>query len=133
MANGGYWESEAAWRRVEAPLIDIDEVIDQFASIHGLPVTRNLKHWPERSIRWGTGIERLIQLYLADEAALTFNLWICAWQDRGVERYWKHETPIESQRVDQFKDVLATTLDDGYARLQEWSERDLEFGTRLGR
>ena len=86
MANGGYWESQAAWRRVEAPLIEVDDVINRFASVHGLLVTRNVKEWPERSMRWGIGIERLIQLYLEDEAALTFNLWLCASQDRGSER-----------------------------------------------
>lgn len=53
MANGGHWESRAAWRRAEAPLLEIDHVIDELASIHGVRVTRNLRDWPERSMRWG--------------------------------------------------------------------------------
>jgi hypothetical protein len=121
MANGGWTGTRAAWDRIEAPLREIDPIIAAFAKQHGLAVTRNHKDWPERSIVWGGDVRCLIQLYLLDEASLTFNLWLCASQDRCGKRYWKHATAIKAMRVQDFKHDLAAQLREGRDRLLAWA------------
>lgn len=95
MANGGWYGTKEEWERIESPLLEVDSIINDFAKEAGLSVTKNHKDWPERSIVWGKDIRSLIQLYLANEKSLTFNLWLCASQDRGTKRYWKQETPVK--------------------------------------
>jgi len=125
MANGGWFGTREEWRRLEAPLLEVDPVIDAFAGESGLAVTRNNKDWPERSIAWGDEIRCLIQLYLADPAGVTFNLWICASADRGGKRYWKQETPIRQQRLPEFRQDLPSRLLEAREQLLAWSrDRD---------
>lgn len=129
MANGGYWRTKAEWQRVEEPLLQLDPSLCEFATQFGLQVTKNHKDWPERSIEWGTRIRLLIQVYLADPENLTFNLWLCASQDRSGKRFWKQETPIQSKPVADFQSTFASLLREGKAKLEGWSEADLEFVT----
>src|SRR2546430_16910392 len=89
MPNGHHHGSEEEWNRLEAPFREIDPAVQAFARRHGLRLTTDYHDWPERSLRWGGDIERLIQIYLHDEQRLTWNLWLCASQDRGRERFWK--------------------------------------------
>ena len=132
MANGGYWHSEADWRRVEAPLLELDNDLSAFALRYSICLTKNHKDWPERSLRWGKGIEFLIQVYLADEAALTFNVWLCASQDRNECRYWKREFLVEGMPVTDFRRSFASLLSAARVKVESWSEDQLEFVTRLG-
>lgn len=132
MANGGWHGSKEEWARLESPLIEVDPILSGFAQEFRLEMRKNFKDWPERSFEWGGSTRRLIQLYLADEKLLTFNLWLCASQDRGGRRYWKQEFPIKGQPICEFKDSLATLLREGRKALEAWSEADLEFATDLG-
>ncbi|MCJ7590893.1 MAG: hypothetical protein MUO51_06025 [Woeseiaceae bacterium] len=133
MANGGWYGTKEGWDRIEAPLLDADPILDDFALETGLTISKNYKDWPERSVVWGDDVRCIIQLYLVDEKDLTFNLWICASQDRERKRFWKTETPIREQRVGQFRDRLAEELREGHRKVVEWSGRaaDLKFATNL--
>lgn len=134
MANGGWHGTKEEWEQLEAPLLDIDSVIDEFAAEVGLSVRKNYKDWPSRDIEWGTDVRCLIQLYLADSKAFTFNLWLCASEDRGNKRYWKQEMPIKQLPVSAFAKSLGVQLRNGHERLLEWSKNkmQLEFATVLG-
>jgi len=133
MANGGWYGTKEEWERIERPLLEVDSIINNFAREAGLAVTRNYKGWPERSIVWGEDIRCLIQLYLADEKSLTFNLWLCASQDRGRTRYWKQETTVKAKKVSEFKEDLAALLREGREKLVNWSKNgeQLKFATTL--
>ena len=131
MANGSYWQTKAEWQRVEEPLLRLDSALSEFAAQFGLQLTKNHKDWPERSIEWGTRVRLLIQVYLADAESLTFNLWLCASQDRGGKRFWRQETPIQSKPVSDFQSSFASLLLEGKAKLEGWSEADLEFVTNV--
>ena len=133
LANGGYWQTEADWQRVEAPLRRLDPVLDAFAGEHHLGITRNLKDWPERSVVWGESIRLLIQVYLTDPQQLTFNIWLCASRDRGDKRYWKHEMPVRGLPVEAFENDFASLLREAKAKLESWSEADFEFATPVAR
>jgi hypothetical protein len=60
MPNGHHGTDEE-WKRLEAPLRDVDNAIDAFAKRHRIAIGRNYHNWPERSLRWGSDPERLIQ------------------------------------------------------------------------
>lgn len=134
MANGGCF-NEQQWQKLEMPLLAVDSIISEFAEANGLEVTRNHKDWPERSIVWiNNNVRCLIQLYLASEDALTFNLWLCASQDRGMDRYWKQESPIKNRTIPEFSERLAFLLEDGREKLLDWSKDPsvLEYATDIG-
>jgi hypothetical protein len=134
MANGGWHGTREEWDRIEAPLLDIDSVISEFAAKVGLSVQKNQKDWPSRHIEWGSDVRCLIQLYLADQETLTFNLWLCASEDRGNKRYWKQEMPIKQLPVSDFAGSLGAQLQKGHAKLSEWckNKMQLEFATVIG-
>ena len=134
MANKGWYGTKEEWELLEKPLLDVDSIIAEFAKEFTLAVSKNHKDWPERSIVWGKEVRCLIQLYLADEKSLTFNLWLCASEGRGSKRYWKQETPIKQKQVPEFRDDLASQLRAGRKKLLDWSNNkdQLEFATRLG-
>ena len=134
MANGGWYGTMEEWEQIEKPLLEIDSIIGDFTNEFGLSVSKNHKDWPERSIEWGKEVRCLIQLYLSDEKLLTYNLWLCASQDRGDKRYWKKETSVNAKQLSEFKDDLASLLREGREKLVSWSENNdqLEFATTLG-
>jgi len=133
MANGGWYGTKKEWERIENPLLQVDSILDDFAQETGMSMTKNHKDWPERSFEWGSDTRCLIQLFLVDASDLIFNLWLCASQDRGRERFWKQDTPIKEQRVEQFRDSLAGELRKGHQRVVEWGNNpdNLEFVREL--
>ena len=133
MANGGWNGTAEEWARIEQPLLDIDPIIEEFAREFGLTIHKNDNDWPGRAFVWDNGVNCAIHLYLADQDKLTFNLWLCASQDRGRTRFWKQETPIKDQRIEQFRDRLADELRTGRRTLIGWTVNPaaLEFATNL--
>lgn len=121
------------WAQLERPLLDVDPILDEFAQRVGLRVYRNFNDWPNRVFDWDNGVRCQIQLYLVDPDRLTFNLWLCASQDRGTTRFWRHETAIKEQRVERFAGSLADELQDGRRKLITWTANPaaLEFAAEL--
>jgi len=134
MANGGWYGTREEWERIEKSLLDVESTIEEFVEEFSLNMSKNHKGWPEWSIVWGKEVRCLIQLYLADKNLLTFNLWLCAYEDRGSKRYWKQETPIKQKQVSEFRDNLASQLRAGRKQLLDWSDNkdQLELSTKLG-
>ena len=133
MANGGWHDTDEEWRRVEAPLIRLDPYLDQFAHKYGLSFTKNHKNQPERSIAWGDNVRCLIQIYMVDQSAPAFNLWVCASQDREGSRFWKQETPCKEMQGPEMEAGLPDLLEEGKQKLDHWSLHPelLEFATKL--
>jgi len=122
------------FNQIEKPLLELDPIFEKFANKHSLVITKNQKDCPERSIVWGTDVRCLIQLYLASETGEYFNLWLCASEDKGSERFWKHETPIKALKTDDFKVELYELLEESYIKLNVWANdrSSLVFATKLG-
>jgi hypothetical protein len=126
MPNGFHGPKDA-WERMEAPLRAVDDRLQIFAERNGFTVRRNYHNTPERSLCWAEGgVEKVIQLVLADENALTFNMWICAFQDREGQRYWRHQFLRESVAVDGIDSRLESLLEEGRLALSGWQKDDLE-------
>jgi len=121
MANGGWYGTEEEWNQIEAPLKEIDPILEDFADSNGLTITRNHKSWPERSMVWNEGIRCLIQIYLESGGEGKFTLWICASSDRSGKRHWKQEKLVSSEYVSHFKDDLSRLLSTGREKLLTWS------------
>jgi len=127
----GYAGSKAEWVRIERPLIEVDSIIGAFATEHGLSCSANYHDWPERSLIWGNGVRRLIQIYLESEDQLTFRVWLCASQDRGLKRFWKQENLRTGLGPEQLKAELPTLLAQAYEKVNSWQESLLEFATEM--
>jgi hypothetical protein len=127
----GFRGTDEAWARLEAPLLVLDPVLETFAREHDLSLARNYHNWPERSLKWGAPIERLIQIYLEDDTALTWNVWLCASEDRGAARYWKRAFLRQAVLIDEIERALPGLLEEALAQVNTWSQEQLEFATKL--
>jgi hypothetical protein len=127
----GFQGSEAEWRRIEAPLVHADPVLRKFAAAHGLSLSKNYHNEPERSLKWNTGIECLIQLYLENSDHLTLNLWLCASQDRSGKRFWRREFLVKDRKLEDIFERLPSLLEEAYATANSWTADSLEFATNL--
>ena len=135
MANGGWYGTKEEWDRIEAPLLEIDQYLERFAVENNLSLSKNLKGGPNRSFEWGISIRNLIQIFLVSETELTFNLWVCASEDRGNKRYWKKKLLFENQTISNVKMEIPDLLDQAYSLIKEWNERpnEFEFATKLAK
>lgn len=124
MPNGLAGSTEE-WERMEAPLRAVDDVLAAFAERYGATLTRNHHSWPERSLRWGAGIERLIQIYLADERQLSFHIWLCASEDRPQGRFWKQRFLARNRSIEEIRSNLRRWLEEGRREVDGWSSQDL--------
>ena len=127
----GFHGSQDAWNRIEAPLRPLDPTLEAFAHRLGVPLGRNSRNWPERSLRWSAPVSRLIQLYLENEDRLTWTLWVCASEDRSSARYWRHESLRKDVPIVDISTHLNALLDQAHQLVTGWSSRDLEFATEL--
>jgi hypothetical protein len=77
----------------------------------------------------------LIQLYLADAETLGINLWICASQDRGSDRYWKQEFLCKAAEISDVAPHLPELLNTAKTKLNEWAAdpEHLEFATKIAK
>lgn len=116
---------------MEAPLREIDPVLEAFAKTHGLRFTRNYRGEPERSLEKYGWIRSLLQIFPADDRGAIYKVWLCASQDRWFKRYWKRRFITESATTEDLKSNITSWLDEGYAELSQWSAKDLEFAGRL--
>lgn len=132
MPNGFHGPPDS-WDRLEAPLRSLDPTLDAFARAHGLPVGRNQRGWPARSIRWGHPVSRLIEVYLEDEVHLSWTLWVCAAEDRGDDRYWRHASLRKAVPIDDLAVDLPALLEEARQIVEGWSSDDLELATHLER
>jgi hypothetical protein len=123
MANG-FQGSQEEWNRLEAPLIAVDPKLEAFARTHGLALGKNHKY-PERSLTWGGAVSRLIQIFIAEDEGPTFNLWLCASQDRGADRFWKQEFLLKSVTGDELAAGLDSRLAQAHQTATSWEPSDL--------
>ena len=135
MANGGWYGTTEEWQRLEEPLLSIDPVLERFAATHDIELLKNEKDAPGRALRWGNNPNFLMQVFLADEAALTWNVWLCCVEDRDDRRYWLHDYPVRDQSIESFGSQLNMLLGQGFARLKTWEAHpeQLEYATKLAR
>lgn len=129
MPNGFHGKNEE-WDRIEAPLRLIDDSLRDFAKRNSLQVSRNYHNWPERSLTWSDrGVRKLIQVYLQDDKAMTFNFWLCAHLDKHGARHWKQLSLKKNAPFTDIRDNLVGLLEEGLNVLSSWNEADLEIET----
>ncbi|WP_308911506.1 hypothetical protein [Pseudokordiimonas caeni] len=129
-----WFASDEEWKQAEAPIIQLDSIISEFASLRGLKIGKNAKDWPERSLSWGLENRCLIQIYLESAEAKTLNLWVCVSEDRGRKRYWKQTFLHKAVPIATLLNTLHNDLESAFTMANEWSANpnQLEFVTNLG-
>lgn len=122
----GFHGSREDWERMEAPLLEIDELLAQFASGRNMQVVKNYHNWPQRQIDWtSNGIDRSLYILLANESKMTFHVAVVASKDQNGERYLKDHWLRKEASWDEVRDNLAQLLQDGVTLLESWSGKDL--------
>lgn len=123
------------WKRLEAPLLNLDIDLNNFCSKYELRITKNQKQWPERSIQFGDKVRCLIQIYLDNSETLDLNFWICASQDRNLKRYWKNEFLRKSVNSEDLQLEIENLLEEAKVKLDLWRKNEsiLEFATNISR
>ena len=121
--------SDEEWKRIESPLRELDPELEAFASRHAMELTSNFAGWPERSLSWSEGVERTIQVLLADEESVLFNVWIMAREDRPDGRFWKRKALASRLPIEALRNGLPGFLDEGRRLLDSWSAEDLVRAT----
>ena len=128
----GYYDSKEKWDRMEAPLIELDSTLEEYAREHDFTIKKNYHNWPSRALRWSDkDIDRVIQVYLENEKELSFNLWIAASRDDESKRYWKNDFIKKEVPIIEIKTNLRELLDIARATVTSWQSSDLEFAVYL--
>lgn len=130
MPNGHHGSKEE-WERMEAPLVELDPLIESFAKSRNLTVSRNYHSWPERSLTINDEIHRQVQVWLRDEKQMTFKIVAVAWQDRGLKRYLKDEVIAEDKTAEGLRKNLLGWLEEGYKTVITWTPSDMKFVTHI--
>jgi hypothetical protein len=125
MPNGFCGKPEE-WERIEKPLRKIDPELESYAKANNLQLSKNYHNWPERSLEWGNRIKKLIQIYLENEKTMTFNLWLCASEDREKRRFWKSIFLKKSVDFSEISDNLIELLNEGRKILNSIKSEDLK-------
>lgn len=116
---------------VEALLQEIDDALTAFADSNHITIAKDYHNLPNRRLEWGRDIRKLIEISLEDEENLTFSFWICAWQDRGTDRYWKNTYLKRGVPFSEIKNGLQQLLKAAKNLLESCRVEDLEFATSL--
>jgi hypothetical protein len=127
----GFYGTEQEWERIEAPLRPLDGPLQAFAREHDMRLARSERNWPSRSLHWGDKVQRLIQIYLEEQAELLWNVWVCASEDRGRKRYWKNSFLRKAVPLAEIESQIGQILEEGKRIADGWQSRDLEFATNL--
>lgn len=124
MANG-FYGSKSEWERITIPLECLDRELERFAHAKGLALGRNTKNWPDREFRWEDTLQRLIEIYLADQERLTWTMWICAYEDRPSGRSIKKQTLLDAVPIEKLELQLSDLLESAWTTVTSWSAVDL--------
>lgn len=126
MPNGYHGPAEH-WMELEAPLLGIDRVLEEFARRHGMEIVKNYHNRPSRTLKWGKPLRRQVSFYLQDEGERTYGFGLMAVEDRGRQRYWKVETVRDDIAADELDEVVAHLLEVGRATVAAWSRDELTY------
>ena len=109
-----------------APLRELDQGINAFASAHGLEVDQNYHNMPNRMLKWTKeGIHRVIQISLYDEDQKLL-LGLSAYKDEAGRRRGQRWPARFDIPLQEFKTDLEHLLTEAFRTLETVSEGDLE-------
>lgn len=75
----GYDVSTENWKKMEAPLLEIDAMLAEFAAQRNMQVIKIYHNWPQRYLNWvGGRIHRSIQILAVDASKMTYHVSIVA-------------------------------------------------------
>ena len=120
----GFSSSKEEWKRIEAPLLEIDEVLKDYAKRHHMKLTKNIGYpdfQPARFLKWGKDVHRFIEILPENPVIMTFSFWISATLKTSVKRQsLKRAAPFA-----EIRDNLKELLEEGRKLCESWSEHDL--------
>ncbi len=124
--GAGFYASKERWRTVEAPLLAIEGSLRALAARLGASLEMNAQDWPVRSLKWDDPIVRKLDVALAEEENLTYNVWIFAWRDRGPTRFLNREPVRTAITAEALPREIDEILSEAVRRVEAWEEGDLK-------
>lgn len=122
----GYYGSIEDWPKMEAPLLEIDDLLSQFAAERNMQLVKNYHNWPRRELEWvRDGVHRAIHIFAADRAG-TYHLAVVAWEDKNDIRYGADKWLKKWVAWPEIRDNLDQLLEEALMTLESWSEKDLK-------
>ena len=125
----GFQGSLEEWRRMEAPYIRIDPILEEFAKQHHWESLKNY-HNANRFLQSNEGFNRSIWIASMDKygESGTYQVAINAYQDREAQRYVKHGIVVNGVGIED----LAQALEHARSILASWSENELHLASEDG-
>lgn len=122
----GFSGSAEDWEKLEAPLLEIDELLSQFANERNMRIVKNYHNWPQRQMNWSRdGISRSLWILLANEENMTFHVAAVATLDIGGQRFLKDRWLRKDAEWCAVKEQLPEILEEGVYLLNTWTTEDL--------
>jgi hypothetical protein len=122
----GFQGSLEEWQQMEAPFLEIDDLLEEFAAAHNLKLTKNYHNWPRRELAWiNEGIHRTISILEGDKPE-TYNMSISAFQDSEDQRYHAYRWLKERVSWPEIVDNLRNSLEGAFVTLESWTSEDLK-------
>jgi hypothetical protein len=114
------------WAEMEAPLLEIDDLLDQFATERTMQWVKNYHNWPRRELEWVRDeVHRAIHIFAADKPG-TYHMAVVAWEDKDGERYGADEWLKRWVAWPEIRNNLHQLLEEAMTTLESWSEKDLK-------
>ena len=133
MPNGlNLLKDSDAWRKLEAPLLQIDSCLESFAKLHGMHITRNHHNWPSRILGWSSrGLKRGIGIVLNGPKNETYN--VGAYASKGSGMTWLSNKALlrEAVRSTDISANIGSLLAEACETAERWEEQDLTDARRI--
>jgi len=130
MPNGFHGTKEE-WDRLEAPLLEVAEVIGDFARMQNLEVDANYHNMPNRRLTWHKRDMTCVIQVSVKEEGMTMYVTFYAWQDKDNIRRGKWLKQISGLGAPELKRDLSGLLEEGYRMLENLSEAELEVWYKI--
>lgn len=124
MPNGHNLKPEE-FQKLEAPLLQLDTLLLEYAIQHKMRIRKNYRDVPERSLTWTEENQNWIMIRVSDIDNQTCDIGICAIKDINGVRYWKNEILLSNKPLHDIKSNFFSYLDRAINILQSWTKQDL--------
>jgi len=128
--------SEKEFRKLEAPLIEIDPILLDFARRHNMQLDKNAKGWPVRELNWDlnsvTSRGKQIAIFVSPEGK-NYDFCLAAGEHRGNENHYRKKMFHEHSPWSVIQANLANDLENAFKEGQSWKFEDLPLVGFLSR
>jgi hypothetical protein len=103
----------------------LDPMLEEFARKLGATITRDTRGDPQRTIRWGSLPQRIVNIYPSYDGSDRWCLTVMAIEDHET-RYFKRCRLVEDVLIDSLEAQLPDLLQQSFELAMSWKSDDLK-------